>query len=55
MSMAKQRRSFSVDQKLQIIQEAREQGVTAICESTICPIPFVTAGRTILMPGVSRV
>ena len=30
MSMAKQRRSFSVDQKLQIIQEAREQGVTAI-------------------------
>src|SRR5579872_4596687 len=28
--MAKQRRSFSVDQKLQIIQEAREQGITAI-------------------------
>jgi putative transposase len=26
--MAKQRRSFSVDQKLQIIQEAREQGIT---------------------------
>jgi transposase-like protein len=28
--MAKQRRSFSVDQKLQIIQEARELGVTVI-------------------------
>ncbi len=29
MSMAHQRRSFSVDQKLQIMQEAREAGLTA--------------------------
>ena len=28
MSMASHRRSFSVDQKLQIIQEARENGIT---------------------------